>query len=155
MSTLMKPANQKTKKMDAQLLIILMLIGLIAGTLSGIVGIGGGIIIVPALVYFVGFSQREAQGTSLAILLLPIGLLAVMQFYKAGYVDIKATAVIALTFVVGSYFGSKIALSLPQESLKKIFSILLLLIAIKILFFDKPSAKDKNKMDSAAKHIST
>jgi uncharacterized membrane protein YfcA len=111
--------NQNFKAMDAQMLIILVLIGLIAGLLSGIVGIGGGIIIVPALVYFVGFSQRQAQGTSLAILLLPIGLLAVMQFYKAGYVNPKVTAVIALAFVVGSYFGSRIALSVPQESLKE------------------------------------
>ena len=137
------------------MLIILVLIGLIAGLLSGIVGIGGGIIIVPALVYFVGFSQRQAQGTSLAILLLPIGLLAVMQFYKAGYVNTKATAVIALAFVIGSYFGSRIALTVPQESLKKIFAMLLLVIAVKILFFDKPSAKDKSKMDTAANHISS
>ncbi len=147
--------NQNFKAMDAQMLIILVLIGLIAGLLSGIVGIGGGIIIVPALVYFVGFSQRQAQGTSLAILLLPIGLLAVMQFYKAGYVNTKATAVIALAFVIGSYFGSRIALTVPQESLKKIFAMLLLVIAVKILFFDKPSAKDKSKMDTAANHISS
>ena len=147
--------NQNFKAMDAQMLIILVLIGLIAGLLSGIVGIGGGIIIVPALVYFVGFSQRQAQGTSLAILLLPIGLLAVMQFYKAGYVNTKATAVIALAFVIGSYFGSRIALTVPQESLKKIFALLLLVIAVKILFFDKPSAKDKSKMDTAANHISS
>ncbi len=151
----MKTDNQKNRKMDVQMLIILVLIGLVAGVLSGIVGIGGGIIIVPALVYFVGFSQREAQGTSLAILLLPIGLLAVMQFYKAGYVDIRTTAVIALTFVIGSYFGSRIALTVPQESLKKIFAALLLVIAVKILFFDKPSAKEKTEMDTAAKHIST
>jgi uncharacterized membrane protein YfcA len=147
--------NQNFKAMDAQMLIILVIIGLIAGLLSGIVGIGGGIIIVPALVYFVGFSQRQAQGTSLAILLLPIGLLAVMQFYKAGYVNPKVTAVIALAFVVGSYFGSRIALSVPQESLKKVFAVLLLVIAVKLLFFDKPSAKEKSEMDTAANHIST
>ena len=147
--------NQNFKAMDAQMLIILVIIGLIAGLLSGIVGIGGGIIIVPALVYFVGFSQRQAQGTSLAILLLPIGLLAVMQFYKAGYVNTKATAIIALAFVIGSYFGSKIALSVPQEALKKIFAVLLLVISAKILFFDKPSVKQKSGMDTAANHIST
>lgn len=146
--------NPNFKAMDAQMLIILILIGLIAGLLSGIVGIGGGIIIVPALVYFVGFSQRQAQGTSLAILLLPIGLLAVMQFYKAGYVNTRATAIIALAFVAGSYFGSKVALSVPQESLKKVFAVLLLVIAAKILFFDKPAAK-KSGMDTAANHIST
>ena len=86
--------SQKTipnnpKKMDLQTVFILLLIGLGAGVLSGVIGIGGGIVIVPALVYFIGFSQKTAQGTSLAILLLPIGLLGVLQFYKAGYVDIK------------------------------------------------------------------
>ena len=100
--------------MDLQTVFILLLIGLGAGILSGVIGIGGGIVIVPALVYFIGFSQKTAQGTSLAILLLPIGLLGVLQFYKAGYVDIKVTAVIALAFFIGSYFGSRIALTDPQ-----------------------------------------
>lgn len=144
----------KTKKMDAQVIIILLLIGLVAGLLSGVVGIGGGIIIVPALVYFLAFSQRMAQGTSLAILLLPIGLLGVIQFYKAGYVDIKVTAVIAAAFFIGSYFGSRIALSLPQDVLKKCFAVLMVVIAVKILFFDKPSAKEKQKIDTSANHIS-
>ncbi|MFC4262012.1 sulfite exporter TauE/SafE family protein [Ferruginibacter yonginensis] len=130
--------------MDTQTIIILLLIGLAAGTLSGVVGIGGGIIIVPALVYFLGFSQRMAQGTSLAILLLPIGLLAVIQFYKAGYVDVKVTATIAIAFFIGSYFGSKIALTVPQEVLKKIFAILLLVVAVKMLFFDKSPKTEKN-----------
>ncbi len=132
-----KTIANKTKKMDLQTVFILLLIGLAAGVLSGIIGIGGGIIIVPALVYMIGFSQRTAQGTSLAILLLPIGLLGVIQFYKAGYVDVKVTAVIALAFFIGSYFGSRIALNVPQEVLKKGFAILLLVIGIKMLFFDK------------------
>ena len=141
--------SQKTifntpKKMDLQTVIILLLIGLAAGVLSGLIGIGGGIIIVPALVYFIGFSQRTAQGTSLAILLLPIGLLGVMQFYKAGYVDIKVTAVIALAFFIGSYFGSKIALNVSQEMLKKSFAILLVVVAIKMLFFDTPNTHHKS-----------
>ncbi|MEO7043699.1 MAG: TSUP family transporter [Ferruginibacter sp.] len=84
--------------MDAQTLIILILIGLASGILGGMVGVGGGIIIVPALVYFLGFSQKMAQGTSLAILLLPIGLLGVIQFYKQGYIDTKVSLVIALAF---------------------------------------------------------
>ena len=123
--------------MDIQTLIILIFIGVAAGMLGGMVGIGGGIIIVPALVYFLGFSQKMAQGTSLAILLLPIGLLGVMQFYKQGYIDIKVSMVIAVAFFFGSYFGSKIALSLSQESVKKIFAILMLLIALKMLFLEK------------------
>ena len=136
--------------MDLQIIFILLLIGLVAGVLSGIIGIGGGIVIVPALVYFIGFSQRTAQGTSLAILLLPIGLLGVIQFYKAGYVDIKVTAIISLAFFLGSYFGSRIALTVPQEILKKYFAVLLLIIAIKMLFFDKPENNPQNNSSSTA-----
>ena len=132
-----KTIRNKPNKMDLQTVFILLMIGLAAGILSGVVGIGGGIVILPALIYFVGFSQRTAQGTSLAILLLPIGLLGVIQFYKAGYVDIKATAVIALAFFIGSYFGSRIALTVSQEILKKCFALLLLVIGIKMLFFEK------------------
>jgi len=139
-----KIISNNPKKMDLQTLFILLLIGLGAGVLSGVIGIGGGIVIVPALVYFIGFSQKTAQGTSLAILLLPIGLLGVLQFYKAGYVDIKVTAVIALAFFIGSYFGSRIALTVSQEILKKSFAVLLLVIGIKMLFFDKPKNETQN-----------
>ncbi len=123
--------------MDLQLIIILLLIGLAAGALSGIAGVGGGIIIIPCLVYFLGFSQKMAQGTSLGILLLPVGILAVWQFYKQGYVDMRVVLLISAAFVVGSYFGSKLALSLSQETLKKFFAVFLIIIAIKMLFFDK------------------
>lgn len=150
--------SQKTipnnpKKMDLQTVFILLMIGLVAGVLSGVIGIGGGIVIVPALVYFIGFSQRTAQGTSLAILLLPIGLLGVIQFYKAGYVDIKVTAVIALAFFIGSYFGSRIALTVPQDILKKYFAVLLLVIGIKMLFFDKNVNNSKNRPSSTASSV--
>lgn len=144
----------KTTAMDAQTIIILLLIGLVAGILSGVVGIGGGIVIVPALVFFLGFSQKMAQGTSLAILLLPIGLLGVMQFYKAGYVDIKVTLIIALAFFIGSYFGSRIALSVPQNTLKKMFAILLMLIAVKMLLPQKKNA-DKEPAPQDPKEISS
>lgn len=144
--------KQKNKKMDIQTLIILIFIGVAAGILGGMVGIGGGIIIVPALVYFLGFSQKMAQGTSLAILLLPIGLLGVMQFYKQGYIDIKVSMVIAVAFFFGSYFGSRIALSLSQESVKKIFAILMLLIALKMLFLDKPKKGDATKSTDTTTH---
>lgn len=144
--------KQKNKKMDIQTLIILIFIGVAAGMLGGMVGIGGGIIIVPALVYFLGFSQKMAQGTSLAILLLPIGLLGVMQFYKQGYIDIKVSMVIAVAFFFGSYFGSKIALSLSQESVKKIFAILMLLIAFKMLFLDKVKKGDATKSTDTTTH---
>ncbi|MBX2919647.1 MAG: sulfite exporter TauE/SafE family protein [Ferruginibacter sp.] len=130
--------NQKKTVMSTQMIIILIMVGIAAGVLSGLVGIGGGIIIVPALVYFLAFSQKMAQGTSLGILLLPIGLLGVIQYYKQGYIDIRVVVIISLAFFAGSYFGSKIALSLPQESLKKVFAVLMILISIKMLFFDSP-----------------
>ncbi|MBS1592253.1 MAG: sulfite exporter TauE/SafE family protein [Bacteroidetes bacterium] len=121
------------------LIIILILIGVASGVLSGLVGVGGGIIIVPALIYFAQFSQKEAQGTSLGILLLPIGILAVWQYYKQGQIDLRVVAIVSLGFVVGSYFGSKLAVSISDNALKKIFAIMLLVVAAKFLFFDKPS----------------
>jgi uncharacterized membrane protein YfcA len=123
--------------MNTATIILLIVIGLAAGFLSGLVGIGGGIIIVPALVLLAGFSQKLAQGTSLGILLLPVGILAVMQYYKQGYVDIKYVAIVALAFVIGSLLGSKLALSLSDDKMKKTFAILMLLISVKMLFFDK------------------
>ena len=123
--------------MTIQTILILLLVGIAAGILSGLVGIGGGLIIVPALIFFLGFSQKLAQGTSLGILLLPIGILAVLQYYKAGFVDVKTVWLVAVGFLAGGYFGSRIALSLPQETVKKIFAIVLLVIAVKMLFIDK------------------
>ena len=133
----------KNRDMDTQTIIIFLLVGVAAGTLSGMVGIGGGILIVPALVYFLGFSQKMAQGTSLGILLLPIGLLGVLQFYKQGFIDMRVVLIISLAFFFGSYFGSKIALSLSQETVKKVFAVLMILIAIKMLFLDKKLVDDK------------
>jgi len=114
-------------------LIILLCIGLLAGILSGMVGVGGGIIIVPALVYFMSMSQHEAQGTSLAVLLLPVGILAVYNYYKAGSVDVRTTLIIASTFVIGGFIGSKISIALDQNLVKKIFGVFLLLVGIKML----------------------
>src|SRR6185369_9739847 len=119
---------QKKVNMDTQLVLIVILIGVIAGMLSGLVGIGGGLVIVPALVYFLGMSQHSAQGTSLALILLPVGILAVLSYYKQGHVDMKVVGLLAVGFVAGSYFGSKIALSLSQEAVKKIFAVLMILV---------------------------
>jgi uncharacterized protein len=113
--------------------VILLCVGLAAGILSGMVGVGGGIIIVPALVYFLSMSQHEAQGTSLSVLLLPVGIFAVYNYYKAGYVDIKATLIIASTFLIGGYIGSKISISIDQNMVKKIFGVVLLLVAFKMI----------------------
>ncbi|OGU63557.1 MAG: permease [Stygiobacter sp. RIFOXYC12_FULL_38_8] len=113
---------------------ILLLIGLAAGLLSGLLGIGGGIIIIPMLVGFLGYTQKDAQGTSLGLLLLPIGILAVMNYYKAGYINVKAVGIMVITFVIGSYLSSKYVTSLPDAVLKKIFAVFLLLYAFKLLF---------------------
>jgi uncharacterized membrane protein YfcA len=123
--------------MSIQTILLLAIIGLAAGVLSGMIGIGGGIIIVPALVFILGFSQQQAQGTSLGLLLLPVGILAVFNYYKQGFIDVKVVGIMCVTFVLGGWLGSKLALSVPQETVKKIFAILLLVVAAKMLFFDK------------------
>lgn len=123
--------------MTLQTVILLAVIGLAAGILSGLIGIGGGIIIVPALVFVLGFSQQQAQGTSLGLLLLPVGILAVMNYYQKGFIDVKVVGIMCITFVLGGWVGSKLAISMPQDIIKKIFAIVLLLIALKMLFLDK------------------
>ena len=128
---------KKNYNMDIQSILIVILIGVAAGMLSGLVGIGGGLVIVPALVYFLGFSQHTAQGTSLAMILLPVGIFAVIFYYKQGHVDIKVVWLLAVGFIIGSALGSKVALNLPQETVKKIFAVLMILIAVKMLFLDK------------------
>jgi len=120
--------------MSISMLLLLLGIGIITGAAAGMLGIGGAIIMIPALVYFMGFSQQMAQGTSLAVMLPPIGILAAYNYYKAGHVDIKFALILAGAFLIGSYFGSKYALTLPQATLKKIFGVLLLLVAAKMLF---------------------
>ncbi len=123
--------------MDTQTILIIILVGIAAGMLGGLVGVGGGIIIVPALVYFVGMNQHSAQGTSLALIMLPVGILGVLQYYKSGNVDFRIVGILAIGFFIGSFFGSKLALSLPQETIKKVFAVLMIVIAIKMLFLDK------------------
>lgn len=120
-------------KMTIQTILSLILIGILAGVLSGLVGVGGGIIMVPLLVMFFGFKQHEAQGTSLAVLAVPVTAVAVFNYYKEGQINIKYAAIIALFFVVGSVVGSKFALSLDQKVLKRIFAVVLLVIAGKML----------------------
>lgn len=120
-------------KMSISMLLILLGIGIITGIMAGMLGIGGAIIMIPALVLFMGFSQHMAQGTSIAVMLPPVGILAAYNYYKAGHVDIKFALILAVTFLIGSYFGSRYALTLPQAALKKIFGVLLLLIATKML----------------------
>jgi len=113
--------------------LLLIVLGLLAGSLSGLAGFGGGIIIVPALVYLFHFSQHQAQGTTLALLVLPIGILAAWAYYKAGHVDVRVALFITVGFVAGSFFGARLANSLPDESLQKIFGVLLLLMGFKMI----------------------
>lgn len=120
--------------MDFQTIFVLLIIGLLAGLLSGFMGVGGGIIIVPALVFFLHLDQQTAQGTSLAaIMLLPVGAIAVYNYWKAGKVNFEYSAVILLFFLVGSYFGSKLSLRLDPLLLKRVFAGLMILIAIRLL----------------------
>ena len=117
--------------------LILILIGFVAGILSGMFGVGGGIIIVPALIFFIGMSQHEAQGTSLGLMLLPIGAMAAYNYYQTGNLDVKAGLIIASAFVLGGFFGSKMALGIEEVTLKRIFGILMMVVSIKLIFFAK------------------
>ena len=113
--------------------ITLISIGLAAGLVSGALGVGGGIIIVPALVFFMGFSQHMAQGTSISILMFPVVIMAAMQYYKNGYVDVKVVLVMLLFFVAGAYLGSLISISLPDKVLRKVFGIFMFLVSLKMI----------------------
>ncbi|MDD5063513.1 MAG: sulfite exporter TauE/SafE family protein [Phycisphaerae bacterium] len=110
-----------------------ILLGVIAGIFSGLIGIGGGIIIVPALVLLFGLSQHAAQGTTLALMVPPIGLLAALAYYKQGFVDLKIAAFVCIGFFVGGLIGAKFAVGIPEMVLKKIFGIVLLAVSVKMI----------------------
>lgn len=114
--------------------LVYLLIGIGAGIVGGFFGIGGGVVILPALIMLQGFSQKMAQGTSLVALIAPVGLFALFNYYKENQVDLRAGGLIALGFLGGGYFGSKIALGLDENLLRKGFSIFLVLIAIQLFF---------------------
>lgn len=120
--------------MQLSTVLALVLIGLAAGVLSGFVGIGGGLLIVPCLVYFLGLSQHEAQGTSLVMMLPPIGILACYNYYQSGNLNWKYGLVLASVFVVGAFFGSKFSLKLSPATVKRIFGVILLCASIKLIF---------------------
>jgi uncharacterized protein len=139
----MQSLDQNTiqQKMTAQIILTVIIIGLAAGMLSGLVGVGGGIIMVPALVFFLSYNQHQAQGTSLGVLTLPVVIIASLYYYhqckKMGTpMDLKVIGLLAIGFVVGAYFGSKLAISLPTDTLKKIFAIILFYTGIKMLGWD-------------------
>jgi len=119
--------------MSVTTLVLIVVLGIITGFMAGMLGIGGGIIVIPALAFILGYTQQEAQGTSLAMMLPPVGIFAVINYYKAGHVHWRVAAILAVFFVVGSIFGSKLAVKIPQDILKKVFGVFLLLVAIKML----------------------
>ena len=123
--------------MNAASIAGLVALGLVAGLMSSLVGIGGGIIIVPVLVFVFAMSQKMAQGTSLVMLLPPIGVLGVINYYKQGYVDFKVAGILIIAFIAGSYLGSKVAVNLPDLVIKRIFGGFLMIVAIKYMFFNK------------------
>jgi uncharacterized membrane protein YfcA len=120
--------------MDTQTLMLLLLTGLTAGILGGFIGVGGGVIIVPAMVYFMGMDQHMAQGTSVAMMLPPIGILAYMNYHKAGAADFKAGMILALTFIIGGYLGSKWSLKLDPNRVKLIFGFFMVFVAFRMIF---------------------
>jgi uncharacterized membrane protein YfcA len=112
---------------------IYLAFGLIAGILSGLLGIGGGIFIIPGLVLLMGFSQKMAQGTTLAMMIPPIGLLAAWAYYKAGFVDIKVAGLMCIGFFIGGFFGAKFATGISGVTLSRIFGAAMLVISIKFI----------------------
>ena len=114
-------------------ILILLSIGLFAGFLSGLVGIGGGILVVLVLVYFFSMNQKTAQGTVLFMFLLPVGILGVFNYYRAGHVDMKLAVIMAITFVAGSYFGSRTAIAIDSKLVKQIFGGTIMLVGLKML----------------------
>lgn len=122
-------------------ILLLILVGLAAGLLSSMVGIGGGIIVVPALVFFFGLSQKAAQGTSLAMLLPPIGILGVLVYHKAGNIRWDYAIILICAFIAGSYVGARWVQNLNSLVVKRVFAVFMIVMALKFLF-DKPSAAD-------------
>jgi uncharacterized membrane protein YfcA len=117
------------------LILICLSVGALAGILSGVIGLGGGVVVLPALIYILGMEQHMAQGTTLAMMLPPIGILAVMNYYKYGYVDFKIAMLLCAGFVLGALFGSKLAILMNPKHLKMLCGVLFIVIGIKMTLF--------------------
>ena len=115
--------------------LLYLLLGLVAGTASGLIGIGGATIIIPALVLLFGMTQHMAQGTTLAMMVPPIGILAAWMYYQKGFVDLKIAGLMCLGFLIGGLLGAKFAIAIPEQILKKIFGIFLLIVSLRMIFF--------------------
>jgi uncharacterized membrane protein YfcA len=140
--------------MSTEQIIILLLIGMAAGFMSSMVGIGGGLVIVPALALLYGMDQKLAQGTSLLIIALPVTAAGAYAYYKNGNADWQVALIIAITFVIGGYFGGLLANKIETTVIRKIFAIFLMLIALKMLFLDKPKSTDPGNSRSTPKDTS-
>ena len=116
------------------IIFLYLLIGVIAGISGGLFGIGGGLIIIPALIYFCHLTQHQAQGTTLAIMIPPIGILAAWVYYKNGHVDLKIAAFVCIGFIIGGFFGAKAAQLFSNDLLRKLFGILMLLASLDMIF---------------------
>lgn len=136
--------------MSATYIIGLLIIGFAAGFISSMVGIGGGIVIVPALVFFYGMNQKMAQGISLSMLALPVAAAGAYNYYKAGHVDWRISLLLAVAFVVGGALGGKLVVNLPVNTVKKVFAVLMIVMGIKYLFFDKPVKKDGTQTEQTS-----
>jgi uncharacterized protein len=115
-------------------LFYLLIIGLLGGLLSGALGVAGGIIIIPALVFFLGLSQQQAQGTFLALMVLPVFIVAAYTYYKNGFVNIKYSLIMMITFVLGTFIGAKFAVYINPKILQKVFAVVLIVVAVRMLF---------------------
>jgi uncharacterized protein len=113
---------------------IYLVLGVVSGILGGLFGIGGGIIIIPAFIYIFGMSQHMAQGTTLALMVPPIGLLAAWTYYNHGDVNLKVAAFVCIGFLVGGLLGAKLAVGIPEAALRKMFGVALLAIALHMMF---------------------
>lgn len=134
----MEEVKKTGSKMSITTIILLVIIGIAAGMLSSMVGVGGGLIVVPSLVFIFGFSQKMAQGTSLAMLLPPIGILAVYIYHKQGNVSWPFAVILILSFVLGAYIGAKWVQGINTITVKRVFAVFMIVVSIKYLFFDKP-----------------
>ncbi len=115
-------------------IIILVIIGIAAGIFSGLIGVGGGLIMIPLFVLFIGLNQHEVQGLSLAVMLPPVTLLAALNYHQAGAINWKMAIIVSAFFIIGGYFGSKFALKIDQQTLKKVFGVVILIVALKMIF---------------------
>lgn len=116
---------------------VAIITGVLAGLLSGLLGIGGAVVIIPALVMFLGYNQQQAQGTTLFMLVWPVGALAAWQYYKSGFVNVKVAVILAVAFFFAGFIGARFATHIPASVLKKSFAVLLIVLALKMLFVDK------------------